>query len=47
VQKCWFDFTLPQRRVAKRALRWLSGTEEVKMRYELPGVKTEKCKIRN
>ncbi len=44
VQKCWFDFTLPQRRVAKKALRWLSGTEEVKMKYELPGVKTKNAK---
>jgi hypothetical protein len=44
VQKCWFDLTLPQRREAKKALHWLSGTEEVKMKFELPGVKTKTAK---
>ena len=43
VQKCWFRWTLPEKNVAKKALRRLRG-ETVKMLHHLPAVVTKNAK---
>ncbi len=40
-QKCWFSWTLPQRMTAKKALRQLQGFTPVKLKKDLPSVKTK------
>jgi hypothetical protein len=37
VQKCWFSWTLPERNIAKKALKRLKG-EAVRLSHELPSV---------
>ena len=41
IQKCWFSWTLPQRMTAKKALRQLQGFTPVKLKKDLPSVKTK------
>jgi hypothetical protein len=41
IQKCWFSWTLPQRMTAKKALRQLQGFAPVKLKKDLPSVKTK------
>jgi len=41
IQKCWFSWTLPQRKKAKLTLRRLQGLEKIKLKRVLPAVKSK------
>jgi len=44
IQKCWFSWTLPQRKLAKKTLRRLQGLEPISLKRKISGIRTKNAK---
>jgi hypothetical protein len=44
IQKCWFSWTYAQRKTAKLTLRRLQGLHLIKLKKDLPGIRTKNAK---